>query len=206
MALTLTNLLGGASANTDTFNVASSAGAEVGGFVKVDEEYSIITEIPTATSVVVRSRGSFGGSCVAHQSLAPVTFGKVLDISKCAPGRTGTESAAPNKQGGYRIRTISADGPVDVASILDNTEFQITKGSIAAITLNQPPSLAVDGLRVRFVARTNFAHTITAAAGFYGGTAASSDVVTIAASGGSVEFEAEGGKWVVVSLANATAA
>jgi len=206
MALTLTSLSAPASANTDTFTVASTAGAEVGGFVKVDEEYSVITEIPSTIAVVVRSRGSFGGSSVTHVFGAPVTFGKISDIGRNAPGRTGTESANPARQGGYRLRSIGADGAVDVSSILDNTEFQITKGSIAAITLNQNPSLAQDGLRLRFVAVSNFAHTITRTAGFYGGTAASSDVVTLTASGSSCEFEAVGGKWIVHSLANAVAA
>lgn len=204
---TLTNLAGPAGTNTDTFNVASIAGAVVGGFCKVDEEYSIITEIPVGgTSVVVRSRGSFGGVNAAHPSLAPVVFGTLSEIPKNASGRTTVETAAPNKGGGYRLKTISADGAVDTSLLTDHTEFAITKGSIAAITLNQLPSLAQDGLRLRFVARSNFAHTITNAAGFYGGTAASSDVVTLAANGQSVEFEASGGKWIVVALGGAAAA
>jgi hypothetical protein len=205
MAATLTSLAAAAGANTDTFNVTSVAGATVGGFCKVDDEYSVILEIVGST-VVVRSRGSNGGVASAHAAGAPVVFGLNSDIPKNASGRTNCETAAPNTAAGYRMRTISADGAVDTSVITEHTEFSITKGSIAAITLNQLPSLAQDGLRLRFVARSNFAHTITNAAGFYGGTASASDIVTLAASGQSVEFEAVAGKWAVVSLGGAAAA
>jgi hypothetical protein len=205
MATTLTSLAAAASANTDTFNVTSVAGATLGGFCKVDDEYSVITDIVGST-VVVRSRGSHGGTSSAHAALAPVTFGLHSDIPKNASGRTNAETVAPNTAGGYRLRTISADGAVDTSIITDHTEFAITKGSIAAITLNQLPSLTQDGLRLRFVARSNFAHTITNTAGFFGGTATASDVVTLAANGQSVEFEASGGKWIVVALGGAVAA
>jgi len=198
MAETLSALAGPASANTDTFNVPS-AGAVVGGFCKVDDEYSVVTEIPSTTSVVVRSRGSQGGVATAHVSGAPVVFGLLSDISAPGPGKSAITGALPNMVGGYDIRSVSADGAIDVASLRENTEFLIVKGSLAAITLNQNPKLSQDGLRLRFVARTNFAHTITNAAGFFGGTASASDVMTLATSGATCEFEAQGGKWVVVT-------
>src|SRR5262245_4423786 len=198
--MNLTSLAAPASLQTDTFNVTSLTGAVVGGFCKIDEEYSIITEIPPAsTTVVVRSRGSFGGVSAAHAAGAPVVFGTISELPANGSGRDGFETVTPNRAGGYRLRTISADGAVDVASLRDHTEFLITKGSLCAITLNQNPSLAQDGLRVRFVARTNFAHTITRTAGFLGGTATASDVLTLAASGATAEFEAQGGLWALVS-------
>ena len=50
MALTNTTLAIDATIDTLTFNVTSSTGATVGGFMRIDAEWMMIVEIPIVTS------------------------------------------------------------------------------------------------------------------------------------------------------------
>ncbi|MCX6550050.1 MAG: hypothetical protein NTY02_03400, partial [Acidobacteria bacterium] len=74
MALTATTLASAADAITLRFAVTASTGATVGGFMRVDGEYMMVTAIPASGFVDVRARGDRGGTAKAHNILAPVTF------------------------------------------------------------------------------------------------------------------------------------
>lgn len=100
-----------------------------------------------------------------------------------------------------RVQTLSADGAITIA---DGVVF-ITKGTAAAITIDDPPT-TMDGATLRIISTTAAAHTVTYTAGFGGGTTAR-DVATF---GGAINdgmvITAKSGVWYISSTRNVTAA
>jgi hypothetical protein len=144
--------------------------------------------------VVVRTRGERGGRVLAHTSLSPVSFGLNADLPDWMPG-TGDAKA-------WDELSVSADGALTFGS--KDARVNITKGSIAVLTIANPNPLVVDGRRLRIYGRSAFAHTVTYAPGFQQQGAAG-DVATFAAGGGGVlELEVQNGRVVVVSSAGVT--
>lgn len=186
MALTRTTLAVAATRDTDTFYVTSSSGATVGGFCKVNGEYSTIWKVETGI-VKVRMRGERAGRAVAHAALSPVVFGLYTDLANVPPG--GTPDA-------FDEITMSADGAISIPT--KNTRINITKATAAALTLTHPAS-AVDGIILEIRGYSAAAHAITLTAGFFNNTT-SSDVATFTAAGGGVlVLESLNGKWLVKS-------
>ena len=196
MALTTTSLAAAANAEQLTFSVTSATGATVGGFVRIDNEYSVITEI-NGTLISVRNRGMFGGKAVAHNILAPLTFGLMSDLPDPNVGEVDA-AQAPD------LQSYAVSGAIDVSLLkARKTTIVLTKAGVAAMTL-AAPSKAQDGIEVTILSATANAHTVTYTAGFYADTT-SSDVATFAAkAGASMTIVARGGTWGVVALANVT--
>ena len=93
-------------------------------------------------------------------------------------------------------QTLSADGAIPVIG----GTFNITKGSAAALTL-AAPSASQDGLIMRIVNSTAFAHVITATNLLDDGvTGGAKDTATFGAFVGSaLELMAMNSRWIVVS-------
>lgn len=96
-------------------------------------------------------------------------------------------------------QVVSADGAITIAAGV----VIITKGSAAAITIDNPP-VSMNGATLTIVSTTAAAHTVTYTAGFGGGTT-SRDVATW---GGAINdgmvIVAYEGVWYVSSTRNVT--
>lgn len=192
MALSRTTLSAAISKDTDTITVASSSGATVGGFCKINGEYSTVYQIPVAGTVRIRTRGERGGKAVAHAATSPVVFGLYSDLANAFP------SDLPHL---FDEITMSADGAISIPS--KNTRINITKATAAALTLTAPGTSVPDGIILEIRGYTAAAHTVTLTAGFFGNTT-SSDVATFAAGGGGVlVLESLNGIWMVKGGATA---
>jgi hypothetical protein len=151
-----THLIAPANRATEVFLVASLTGAEVGGYIRVDDEFSVITEL-AGQAVVVRSRGSFGGASCAHPARAPVTFGKLKEMMGNPPSTDTPDTAAGAS---YRQASLSSGGNLDLSAIAENTEFHLVANTNLELVLNRPARLEQEGLRVRFTSSLGWGHTI----------------------------------------------
>lgn len=196
MALTTTSLAAAADAQSLVFSVTSATGATVGGFVRIDNEYSFITAI-SGTNITVRNRGDYGSKAVAHAILAPLTFGLASDLPAAPAGSTLPGGFVDNQSYG-------ASGAIDVSLLVaPHTLITLNKASAAAMTL-AAPSKAQDGIMVTISSNTAAAHTVTYTAGFNADTT-SSDVATFAATkGNAFTIMAMGGRWGMVSASGVT--
>jgi hypothetical protein len=194
MPLTVTSTTAAIDANTLVIPVTSASGATVGGFCRINNEYSVITAI-TGLNISVRCRGDQGSNADPHNALAPVTFGLQTDLPAQAPGAT-----TQNQPHAPDIQSYGVSGAIDVTLLTaPETIIYLTKATAAAMTL-VGPSKAQDGIKVTFVSTTAAAHTVTYTAGFSDNTT-SSDVATFAATvGASFTIVASKGKWAAVSL------
>jgi hypothetical protein len=96
----------------------------------------------------------------------------------------------------------AADGAIVVQS---STVF-ITKGSAAALTL-AAPTTGQDGVALRIVSTTAFAHTVTQTTPGFNNAGAAGDVATFAAAAGNAFLiVAYAGKWYTVNLQGVTLA
>ena len=189
MALTSTTLSADADAVTLRFAVTSSAGATVGGFMRVDNEYMMVETVATGV-VGVRARGDRGGTAVAHDILAFVTFGLATDMV-ALPAR----QSIPVPGELYDIKHAGEDGVVPVPT--RNTIYFINKATAAALTLANPTA-DQNGLKVSFVGTTNAAHVVTAVTVYDSSSADVHTVLTSAAyAGSSITLIAHAGAWYV---------
>jgi hypothetical protein len=189
MALTATTLATAIpDAHTLVFGVTSATGATVGGFCRVDNEYSFVSEVLTTTTpaqIRVRTRGDYGGVARAHDALAPVVFGLVTDLH--------TVYIKPEPAEGTAMLTVSADGAIPQPT--KDTIVLVAKPTASALTLANP-SLALNGTRLTIITTTAQAHVVTFATGVHG--TAGSDVATSAAAvGATLPLVAQGGVWRV---------
>lgn len=200
MALTVTSLAAALNASDLEFKATSATGATVGGFARIDNEFSLITAI-SGTMISVKQRGTLGGEAVAHNILAPLTFGLLSDLGDPAAAHllnVDTDSPA--------IQSYGVTGAIDPTLFeAPHTIVILTKASAAAMTL-AGPTADQDGLLVTILSATAAAHTVTYTAGFYADTT-SSDVATFAAkAGASMTIVARGATWGVIALGNVTIA
>lgn len=190
MATTTTTLASPLDALALDFNVTSSAGATVGGFCRIDGEFSVVTGI-LGNKISVRSRGDNGGIAVAHAVLAPVTFGLASDQANL--GATEGVPVPVNEN----LASIGADGPIAVP--LRNTTYYITKGAaLAASTMPNPPASS-DGLEVAFQSATDFAHVVSLVTSWDGTTGNHTTYTFTAFKGGYFKVKAFRGVWALVS-------
>jgi len=190
MALTGTTLASALDALALDFNVTSSAGATVGGFCRIDGEFSVITAI-NGNKISVRSRGDNGGIAVAHAVLAPVTFGLASDQA----GLGATEGVpVPVDE---NLASIGADGAIPLP--LRNTTYFITKGTaLAGSTMPNPP-LSSDGLEVGFISLTAFAHVVNLVTSNNGATGGNKTIYTFPAfPGAGFKVKAVKGQWLTL--------
>ena len=189
MALTATSLAVAATAAATRFQVTSATGATVGGIMRVDDEYSIITAI-TGAFIDVRARGDRGGVAKAHNILSPVVFGLTTDLADF-----GTRETTPIPDGREDLLAIGANGVIAVPK--KNTTYLIMKGSALASSTLADPAADQDGLEVTFIGGTDFAHVVTTTNAFDGTTGASTTFTSAAFAGSSVTLKAFKAKWFV---------
>lgn len=193
--MTSTTLTAAMPANAVSFRVASASGAAVGGYAKVDNEYSTITAI-NGLVISVRGRGGEGGAAVAHDTLSSVVFLTGTEMPSLAPGDL---VPAPTDDKG--VIAVGQDGTIAWNTIRRDTVVTITKATAAAITL-EAPSAAQDGVTLTIVSATAAAHIVTAT-GLYddGVTGGAKSAATFAAFvGANMQVQANRGHWTVLSV------
>jgi hypothetical protein len=202
MALTATFLSASMDALTLDFNVAAIAGATVGGFVRIDGEFAVITAILAgsggAGKVTVRSRGDNGGTAVAHDVLAPVTFGLMTDQATL-----GVTEGIPVPTQEENLATLGQNNPIAVPN--RNTTYLITKTTALGGSTMPNPSLSQDGLEVAFLSNTAFAHVVNLVTSDAGVTGGNKTIYTFAAfAGAGFRVKAIKGRWLAISLNGVT--
>lgn len=197
MALTVTSLASACTANDTKVTLTSATGAVVGSLILVDGEWMLVTDVTlTPTVQVVRgyNNGPLASSAVAHNSLAPVTFGLSTEFS--TPSALGANQA-------LNVSSYSANGTITNPTA-NGAIIYIDKATACALTLTDPAADQTNTVTIKSL--TAAAHTVTYATGFYGDTT-SSDVATFAAkAGASMTITARNGKWTPIALANVTLA
>jgi hypothetical protein len=193
MALTVTTLAAAATRDTLRFNVTSSTGATVGGFMRIDKEYCQIVAIPQSGYIDVRSRGDRGGTAAAHGVLAPVTFGLAEDMQTLGEGMD-----IPVPGFAWDIKNVGADGAI--ACPAKNTIFNINKATALGSSTFADPRADQDGLVVQFVTTTDALHVLTTV-NLHDGTTGAHTTVTSAGAfrGNCLMLIALGGKWSVLA-------
>lgn len=196
MALTTTTLAAAADAATLRFNVTAATGATVGGFMRVDGEFMVITAI-SGTAIDVRSRGDQGGIAVAHDILAPVTF--FLATDQAALGVTD-DRPVPAKD--FDLLNVGQNGVIAVPK--RPTTYVLNKASALASTTLANPAADQNGLVLRFLTATDAAHVITTDHGHDGTTGEHTTCTSAAYIGACLSLIAVDGKWLVLSNNNWT--
>ena len=197
MALNGTTLAAGVDANSLDISVTSATGASAGRICKIEDEYAVVLKVVN-TIVSLRSRGDNGTIARPHNILAPVVFGDAADMVNIPPARHRGQIEQTDG-----IVTYGAAGAITIPD--KDTTIVIAGGAALAMTIADP-TRAQDGLKLRIVCGTAFAHTVTNSAGFNAGGAAV-DVATFAAAvGNNIELEAVSGKWLVTRNIGATLA
>lgn len=191
MALTTTSLASPFTATGESFYATAATGATVGGFARIDGEFSVITEI-VGTRITVRSRGDYGGTAVAHNILAPVTFGLQSDLSQL-----GVLEMIPVPTQKENMVTIGADGVIPVPN--RDTVYVIMKGSALATSTLADPSKSQDGLQVTFIGGTEFAHVVTGINVWNGAVGVKTTLTSAAVRGSSLTLMAYKGTWLARS-------
>lgn len=186
MALTKTSLAAAAAASDLTFRVTAATGATVGGLVKVDDEYAVITEI-VGTAITVRSRGDRGTKAVAHNTGAACTFGLASDVPDSAPATSPTGVLRD-------IKYYTATGALDVPTTRDGVAvIGVGASGPIAYTLADPSKVA-SGLLLHIVSASAQAHTVTLTTG-YGGSNATDKFTMSGAIGDSITLLTLNGTW-----------
>lgn len=196
MALTTTTLASAVDASTLRFYVTAATGATVGGFMRVDGEFMVITGI-TGTAIDVRSRGDQGGVAVAHDILAPCTFFLSTDQAGL-----GSMQDIPVPREEFDLLNVGQNGVIAVPK--RNTTYNLNKGAALASTTLADPGKDQDGLILRFLTTTDYAHVITTVSCHDGTTGAHTTCTSAAYAGASLTLIAAGGKWMVLSNNNWT--
>lgn len=193
MALTVTSLASACAAGDVNVTLTSATGVVKGSLLLVDGEWMSVTDVTnTPTVQVVRgfNNGAKSSNAIAHNALAPVTYGLSTEFTQAS----GVASAPVSS---YGANATVTNPVVDAVVFID-------KATACALTLTDPAKDQTN--TVTFVSLTAAAHTITYATGFYGDTT-SSDVATFAAkAGASISIIARNGKWTPLALANVTLA
>lgn len=197
MALTQTSISAALSANALVLAATAATGATVGGFAKVDGEFMVITAI-SGTQISVRSRGDQGTAAVAHNVLAPLTFGLSTDLQAMLGP---TEVLAPVFLD-YDIATIGANGAIAVPS--RQTLFFITKASALASSTVANPTKDQNGLILTFTSAAAAAHVVTLTTSQDGTTGNSTTYTMTAFLGCSFAIVAWNGTWNVLYLNGVT--
>jgi hypothetical protein len=192
MALTNTSLSGAITASATNVTLTAFTNPSTGAIgpqtvAVVDGEAMLVTDATYSPTLQV-VRGYMGTLAIAHNTLAPVTYGLTSDYTQAI----GTDLAATQ----YSIGVNNADVTLPA---VDSTVY-LTKAGTLAITINGPNKDQTN--TIRFVSLTANAHTITYTAGFYANTT-SSDVATFPATAGAVfTIVARNGLWNAVATAD----
>lgn len=195
MAITTTTLGVALNATDLVFMPTATTGATVDGYAKIDDEWMVVSKIPTG-SIEVRQRGALGTIATAHNVLAPVLFCLVTDIASPAAGAGFGITYAPRA-----VVSYGANGAIALPTT--DTLALITKGSAAAMTLADPAGVP-DGTMLTIASTTAYAHTVTLTTGYLG-SAASSVLTFVNTIGGSITLVAYKGLWACVNVSRIVA-
>lgn len=196
MALTQTSIAAALGANDLVLSATSATGATVGGFAKVDGEYMIITAI-SGTYISVRSRGDLGTAAVAHNILAPLTFGLLSDLNALPPG-----DLIPPVFETSGLVTVGANGAI--AAPDRNTIYVITKASALGSSTLANPAVSQNGLTLTFTSATAAAHVVTLVNGNDGTTGNHTTFTFAAFKGAGFTVVAVNGEWNVTASVGVT--
>lgn len=191
MALTATSLASAIDANTLDFNATSASGATVGGFARIDGEFSMIVAI-NGVKISVRSRGDMGTTSTAHDVLAPLVFGLLSDLASLPLMSTvGVPLDEEN------LAALGQNGAIPVPT--RNTTYFITKATALGSSAMPNPSASQDGLEVQFVSTTDAAHVVTLVTSQDGTTGNHTTYTFPAFGGSSFRIKASKGRWLVIA-------
>jgi len=198
VALAITTLNGAITQNQTQIALTAFTNPSTGGIsaktiVVVDGESMLVTDASLSPVLqVVRGYNSPSASlptlpAFQHNTLAKVVYGLTSDFTQSV-----------GNPGGAQVYSYGANATI-TNPVLDATIY-IDKATAAALTLTDP---AKDQFNtVKFISRTDAAHTITYATGFYGSTTGS-DVATFPATLGAVfTIVAQNGQWCPVATAD----
>jgi hypothetical protein len=138
-------------------------------------------------------RGVAGTIAADHETLAPAVIGLPEDFP--APVNSPALTPAP------RSYAYGAAGAILVKEGL----HVLNTGAASAMTL-AAPTAAQDGMKLRIVAATAHAYTVTYTTGFNGGGAGVDEATFGGAIGDNMEIVAVKGTWYVLSTRNVTVA
>lgn len=194
MSLTKSTLSADISAEALSLVVGSASGAVVGQPFKIADEYVRMIQAIDGTTLTVLGRGAYGTKAVAHGATEPVTFcgSSPSDFPPPQPGEISQPLSS-------QPAMVYIDGDQAIPVPTRDTNVFITKGSAAALTLGDPGA-GSDGVMLRLIGLTAFAHVVTLATAAPDGTNGGSTVLTSPAFAGcSIVLVANKGVWVIVS-------
>ncbi len=208
MAITQTNLTADLSVDGKTLSVASgsgfpSTGATIvnpGYLVRIDKEYMLAIQQPSALAITVIQRGYNGTAAVAHDTLSKVEVSAdPIDFNQPSPGNVvDLPNYIPSMTTLGEDRTFTS---AEIAAFGNQPQnFAITKGSACLFTL-VAPSKAQDGLTLVITSDTAFAHVLTATTLLADAVSGSPHTTgTFAAFiGATITLQAQNGLWNCVS-------
>ena len=184
MAITATALTAPMAFNDLTAFVTAVTGAVVNQPVKFDDEWAVVTEIISPSTIRVRSRGDRATTVKAHALGGLVIFCHASDIPDRAPLI-------------YNQASVGADGAIAVPT--RDAVAVLNKGSVGAYTMGAP-SQAVDDVELTLVGGSAFAHVVTFTPAFFDATSGTNTLATSPAIvGASLTLKALNGAWHVKS-------
>lgn len=191
MALTSTTLAVAMTATDQAFSATSATGATVGGFARIENEWTKITEINGVRISVIR--GGFNGSAVvAHNILAPVVFGLTTDAASL-----GVYETLPVPGIEFDVVNIGANGTIPVPK--RPTRYFINKATALASSPLANPAADQNGLIVSFTNTTDAAHVVTVTNGHDGTTGTHTTLTSPALAGGTLTLVGQNAKWYVLA-------
>lgn len=166
MAITATTLAGAVGANDTFINVASATGITAPNFqtasgityLKIDEEYLLVSAAPNGTAIPV-IRGQSGSGAVAHVVNTTVSIGLPSDFPP-QQSKVNTIEAANAILGGMNLTAVLLNGTTDAIPAGVAASYVIKTGSADSATLGLP-TLAQEGNIIAIQSDTAFAHVVT---------------------------------------------
>lgn len=200
MALSSTTLNGAITATAKQVKLTSGTGVTVGMFIQIDNESLFVVDISQSPTFTV-TRGQLGSQAAAHNTLSVAVFG--------VPGDFQQSSNPPSyiPRGIFEQVSYGAAGAIAVPTV--NSYISLKSGASSAMTLNDPALdndayVIIQAADAKAYTVDNGSTNNTSGSGFNaGGT--TSDVGTFGgAIGDNMVFQANAGKWLVITLRNVT--
>lgn len=186
--ITLTSITG---VTTPNFQTASGI-----TYLKIDEEYLLVMNVPSAGTTIQVLRGQMGSGAVAHVVNAQVQIGLPSDFpsQQSKPNMLEVITATV---AGFNQPAIFLAGATDAIPSTVPGYYVVKSGAINAMTL-AAPTAAQEGNIITVASDTLFAHTITATSLLAVGTALKSTATFPVFRGAFVQLRACNLVWHVI--------
>lgn len=201
MAITSTTTSAAFSATDQFVTLTSATGLTNAMWIKVDGEYMGVrrdygTAPYTSTQVPVVRRGDLGTAVVAHNTLAPASFGLYTELAAYSPTQL-----TPTNEPALATDIVTVSTNSTLAAPTRDTLYVLDKASALSATTLGAPGKDQDGLAITLTSTTNAAHVITATSLINdGATGAPHTTLTFAAfKGAGIRLRALQGLWQVES-------